>query len=188
MRDAPTGAVPKAWQQHVLDAEGRVADPRAYVFAIIDAWRAAVKRRDIFASPGTRYGDPRRGMLDGATWQASKLVVCRALNRSLDADTEIDALAKLLDGAYRTAAERAADNPDLRFETVDGKTRIVVTPLDRLEDTESLRAARPAVQGRMPKAGMPDLFLEIMQRTGFAKAFTHLSERQARPDFALVFS
>ena len=68
MRDAPTAAIPKAWQAHVLDAEGRVADPRAYVFAIIDEWRAAVKRRDIFASPGTRYGDPRRGMLDGATW------------------------------------------------------------------------------------------------------------------------
>ena len=32
----------------------------------------------------------------------------------------------------------------------------------------------------MPKAGMPDLFLEITQRTGFAKALTHLSERQAR--------
>jgi hypothetical protein len=63
---------------------------------------------------------------------------------------------------------------------VKGKTRIVVTPLDRLEDTESLRVLRPAVQGRMPKAGMPDLFLEIMQRTGFAKAFTHLSERQAK--------
>ncbi len=55
----------------------------------------------------------------------------------------------------------------------------MVTPLDRLEDTESLRALRPAVQGRMPRAGMPDLLLEIMQRTGFAKAFTHLSERQA---------
>jgi hypothetical protein len=164
----------------MLDAEGRVANPRAYVFAIIDAWRAAVKRRDIFASPGTRYGDPRRGMLDGATWQASKLVVCRALNRSLDAETEIAALSQLIDGAYRTAANRAASNPDLRFETVDGKTRIVVTPLDRLEDTEGLCALRPAVQGRMPKAGMPDLFLEIMQRTGFAKAFTHLSERQAR--------
>jgi len=165
---------------HVLDADGRVADPKAYVFAIIDAWRTAVKRRDIFANPGTRYGDPRRGMLDGATWQASKLVVCRALNRSLDAETEIAALAKLLDGAYRAVADRAAGNPDLRFEIVDGKTRIVVTPLDRLEDTESLRVLRPAVQGRMPKAGMPDLFLEIMQRTGFAKAFTHLSERQAK--------
>src|SRR3546814_2011956 len=31
----------------------------------------------------------------------------------------------------------------------------------------------------MPKAGMPDIFLEVMARTGFAKSFTHLSERQA---------
>jgi hypothetical protein len=131
MHDAPISAIPKAWQAHVLDAEGRVADPRAYVFAVIDAWRAAVKRRDIFANPGTRYGDPRRGMLDGATWQASKLVVCRALNRSLDAEAEIASLSQLLDSAYRTVAERAASNADLRFETVDGKTRIVVTPVDR---------------------------------------------------------
>lgn len=180
MRDAPTTAIPKAWQPHVLDDKGLVVDPRAYVFATIDAWRAAVKRRDIYAKPGTRYGDPRRGMLDGPTWQASKLVVCRALNRSLDAEAEIDGFAKLLDGAYRTVAERAASNPDLRFETVNGKTHIVVTPLDRLEDTESLRLLRPEVQGRMPRAGMPDLFLEIMQRTGFAASFTHLSERQAR--------
>jgi len=77
MRDAPTAPIPKAWQPHTLDAEGLVADPRAYVFAIINALRAAVKRRDIFVSPGARYGDPRRGMLDGATWQASKPVVCQ---------------------------------------------------------------------------------------------------------------
>ncbi len=121
MRDAPTTAIPKAWQPHVLDAEGCVADPKAYVFAIIDAWRAAVKRRDIFASPGARYGDPRRGMLGGATWQASKLAICRALNRSLDAEAEITGLSRLLDSAYHTVADRAASNPDLRFETVDGK-------------------------------------------------------------------
>ena len=118
-------------------------------------------------------------MLDGAAWQASKLVVCRALNRSLDAETEIAGLTRLLDGAYRAVAVRAASNPDLRFETVDGKTRLVVTPLDRLEDTESLRMLRPAVQGRMPKAGVPDLFVEIMRCPSFAKTFTHLSERQA---------
>jgi len=180
MRDAPTAAIPKAWQPLVLDADGRMADPKAYVFAIIDAWRAAVKRRDVFASPGTRYGDPRRGLLDGATWQESKLVVCRALNRSLDADTEIAGLTRWLDSAWRTVAGQAASNPDLRFETVQGKTRIVMASLDRLEETESLRALRPAIQGRMPKAAMPDLFLEVMRRTGFAQAFTHLSERQAR--------
>ncbi len=180
MRDAPTAAIPKAWQPLVLDANGRMADPKAYVFAIIDAWRAAVKRWDVFASPGTRYGDPRRGLLDGATWQESKLVVCRALNRSLDADTEIAGLTRWPDGAWRTVAGQAASNPDLRFETAQGKTRVVMAPLDRLEETESLRALRPAIQGRMPKAAMPDLFLEVMRRTGFAQAFTHLSERQAR--------
>jgi TnpA family transposase len=183
MRNAPTASIPKAWQPLVLNADGVVVDPKAYVFAILDAWRAAVKRRDIFASPGTRYGDPRRGLLEGATWQESKLVVCRALNRSLDADTEIAGLAQWLDSAYRTVADRASSNPDLRFETVQGKTRLVLTPLDRLEDTESLRALRPAIQGRMPKAAMPDLFLEVMRRTGFVQAFTHLSERQAKVEY-----
>ena len=37
MRDAPPAAIPKAWEPYVLDTEGLVADPRAYVFAIIDA-------------------------------------------------------------------------------------------------------------------------------------------------------
>jgi hypothetical protein len=69
MRDAPAQAVPKSWRAHVLDEDGRVGNPKAYVFAIIDAWRMALKRRDVFATPGIRYGDPRRELLDGATWQ-----------------------------------------------------------------------------------------------------------------------
>ena len=65
MRDAPTQAIPKAWRHYVLDRDGKVGDPRAYVFATIDAWRAAIKRRDVYAKPGIRYGDPLRGMLEG---------------------------------------------------------------------------------------------------------------------------
>jgi TnpA family transposase len=180
MRDAPTAAVAKSWREHVLDDGGRVRDPKAYVFAIIDAWRAALKRRDIFANPGIRYGDPRRGLLEGATWEESRLMVCRALNRSLDAAAEIEGLSRLLDETYRNVAARVASNPDLRIEAVDGKPEIVVAPLDRLEEADSLRALRSSVQGRLPKAGMPDVFLEVMARTGFAHSFTHLSERQAR--------
>lgn len=179
MRGAPTAAIPKAWRQHALDHEGSVRDPKAYVFAIIDAWRLAIKRRDVFAHPGIRYGDPRRGMLEGESWHNSRLMVARALGRSLEADTEIDGLSRLLDEAYRHVVARGGDNPDLRFETVAGKTEIVVAPLDKLDEPESLRALRAAVQTRMPKAGMPDIFLEVMARTGFAKSFTHLSERQA---------
>ena len=179
MRGAPIAAVSKAWRQHVLDDDGRMRDPKAYVFAIIDAWRLAIKRRDVFAKPGIRYGDPRRGMLEGESWHNSRLMVARALGRSLEADIEIDGLSRLLDEAYRHVVARAGDNPDLRFETVADKMGIVVTPLDKLDEPESLRALRAAVQTRMPKAGMPDIFLEVMARTGFAKSFTHLSERQA---------
>ena len=65
-------------------------------------------------------------------------MVCRALNRSLAADTELAGLAKLLDGAWRTVAERAANNPDLRFEIAQGKMRLMVALLDQLKRTESL--------------------------------------------------
>lgn len=67
-------------------------------------------------------------MLEGEAWQNSRLMVARALGRSLEADTEIDGLAGLLDEAYQHVAARAGDNPDLRFETVADKTEIVVTP------------------------------------------------------------
>ena len=182
MRDAPTAVVARAWKPHALGPDGKVKDAKAYVFAVIDAWRSAVKRRDVFAAPGIRYGDPRKGLLEGVAWQDSRLIVCRALGRTLDAQTEIDALSRLLDQTYRKVAARATDNPDLRFETVDERTRIVVSPLDRLDEPDSLKRLRPAVHAMMPKGAIPDIFLEVMSRTGFDSAFTHLSERQSKVD------
>jgi TnpA family transposase len=180
LRDAPTAAIPQPWRAYVLDAEGKVGNPHAYVFAIIDAWRGALKRRDVFATPGIRYADPRRGMLEGKTWQESRLVVCRALGRTLDAAAEVRTLSEQLRTAYRTVAARAGENPHLRFETSSGKTEIVIQPLDKLEEGASLQSLRAAVQARLPKAGLPDLLLEVMASTGFDRAFTHLSERQAK--------
>ncbi|MCY1740729.1 hypothetical protein [Ensifer sp. SL37] len=60
MRGAPTAAIPKAWRQHALDQDGRVKDPKAYVFAIIEAWRLAIKRRDVFVMPGMIRGPAQR--------------------------------------------------------------------------------------------------------------------------------
>jgi hypothetical protein len=72
MRDAPTTAIPKAWRPYVLDENERVVDPKAYVFSIIDAWRTAIKRRDVFTEPRAGYGDPRRGLLEDAAWAFSQ--------------------------------------------------------------------------------------------------------------------
>lgn len=180
MRDAPVEAVPAAWKPYVLDEDTKVKDPKAYVFATIDAWRSAIKRRDVFVAPGIRYGDPRRGMLEGLAWQESKLLACRAIGRSLDAATEMEALSGLLDQTFRQVAARAEANPDLRFETVEERTQIVVSPLDRLEEPPTLKPLRQAIHAMTPKAALPDIFLEVMARTDFAKAFTHISERQSK--------
>jgi Tn3 transposase DDE domain len=179
LRDAPTEAIPKSWRRHVLDDEGKVVDPKAYVFSIIDAWRTAIKIRDVFARPGAGYGDPRRGRLDGAAWQSSQSMICRTLNRFFDANT---------DAAYRNVIARVTDNPDFRIEHIDGAPQIVVSAGDKLDEPASLNALRREVQRRLPKEDLPDALLEIMQRTAFAQAFTHLSERQARVEnFDAIF-
>ena len=177
MAKAPLAAIPKVWRPHVLDAKGEhVIDPQTYVLAIFDAWRSALKRRDIYASPGIRYGDPRQGLLSGSDWQAAKVATCRTVGRTLDADTELKVLAKDLTEAYSEAATllHARDDWQIKAKKKGGKIQIAVDALDRVEDSESLKKLRKMVNARMPKVDLPDLVLEVMRWTGFASAFSHL--------------
>lgn len=179
---APRAVISKAWQLHVMNDEGNPVDARAYVFATIDAWRKAIKRRDIYASPGIRYADPRLGMLEGRAWQNSKGVVCRALSCSLDGAGEVERLANILDATFKRVAARADQNPELRIEVAQGKRRIAVSKLDRMTEPDSLTGLRRTIHRLMPRAGIPDILLEVMRQTGFAGAFTHLSDRPAQAD------
>lgn len=180
IKAAPTSVISKSWKPYVLDDKGNVADPKAYVFATIDAWQKAVKRRDIFASPGNRYADPRIGMLEQREWQNTKGIVCRTLNRTLDGLSEVRCLSEQLDATFSRVAANAGQNPDLKFEDIKGKRRIRVASLDRLEEPDGLITLRKQIHNLMPKGGIPDILLEVMHRTGFSKAFTHLSNRAAR--------
>jgi TnpA family transposase len=181
MRDAPMGAVSGVWRRHVLDARGRV-DPRAYVFAILESFRGALKRREIFVTPSIRFADPRRGLLEGAAWAAARVTVCRTLGRSADADAELADLARRLERAYRHVAAHLPSNPHLRFERRRGREELVLTGLDRLPEPESLGRLRAMVGERLPEVDLPDVLLEIAARTGFHDAFTHLGERDAKVD------
>jgi TnpA family transposase len=182
VRSAPKGVISKAWQPYVLSPEGHVMDPKAYVFATIDAWHQAVKRRDVFAQPGIRYADPRAGMLSSREWTNSKGIICRALGRSLDGESEVQHLKDLLDKTYTRVAARSGQNAHLQFETEGGKKKIAISKLDRLNETDSLSELRRNMHRLMPGGGIPDILLEVMSRTGFAKVFTHLSERPAQVD------
>lgn len=70
--DAPRAVIAKAWQRHVLDEKDQV-NLRAYTFCVLDELRAALRRRDVFATPSWRYADPRAGLLAGEEWQGNRI-------------------------------------------------------------------------------------------------------------------
>ncbi len=181
MRDAPMGAVSRAWRRHVLDARGRV-DPRAYVFAVLESFREALKRRELSASPSVRFADPRHGLLEGTAWAAARVTVCRTLGRSADAEAELAALERRLDRAYRRVAANLPSNPHLRFERRRGREELVLTGLDRLPEPESLGRLLAMVGERLPEVDLPDVLLEVAARTGFPGAFTDPGGRAAKVD------
>ncbi len=180
MQDAPTGVLRGAWCKYALDDRGKVADNKAFVSAVCEAWQGALKTRDIFVRGGVRFNDPRNGLLSGEAWRAAKPTVCRALERSPDGEAELATLAEQLDQAYRRPAENFDANPAARIETASGKARLALSPLDRIEEPDSLRKLKASMRKRLPKVDLSDVLLEVANRTGFAQDFTHVTERQAR--------
>ena len=176
----PQGIVTKAWQRHVLEQEGGL-HRRAYTFCLLDALQKALRRRDVFVSPSWRYSDPRAGLLAGSEWEAARPVICRGLGLSVQAGPALATLSAELDETYRRFLERVEKNPSVRFEVVEeGKPELILSPLDRLDEPETLTALRREVLSRLPEVDLPELLLEISSRTGFTEAYTHLTEGRAR--------
>ncbi len=174
----PTEFVPKSWERRVT-RNGSV-DRRAWTLCLVDRLRGALRRRDVFAVPSLRFADPRIGLLDGAAWEAARPTVCRTLGKSLNSAEEISRLAERLDRAFRTVAGNLPQNAGVRIEQNGADEDLVLTGLDRLDEPASLVALRTAVTARLPRVDLPELLLEIDARTGFAGAFTHASEAEAR--------
>ncbi len=177
--DAPREIVSKAWQRHVVQGDGGI-DAHAYTFCVLDELQTALRRRDVFVAPSWRYADPRAGLLDGAEWESTRPIICRTLGLSANPEPALKALTEELDRTYRAVAARLPDNPAVRFEDGAGKSELVLSPLDKLEEPATLAALREKVVALLPRVDLPGLILEIAARTRFTGAFTHLSERTAR--------
>ncbi|MDU1847220.1 MAG: Tn3 family transposase [Niallia nealsonii] len=85
-----------------------------------------------------------------------------------------------LDQSYIQTAERWTENPAVRIETFAGKDKLILSPLDRLEEPESLHRLRAQVQSLLPPIDLPELLLEVNSWTNFTDAFTHISEGGSR--------
>ena len=184
-RKPPLAVVTRAWERHVMREDGGL-DDHAYVFCVLDRLRNALRRRDVFVTPSWRYADPRSGLLAGSEWEAARPIVCRSLGYTPDVEPVLAALTEELDQTYRRVVARLPDNPAVRFERVDDKDDLVLSPLDKVDEPPSLEDLRDRVAARMPRAELPEIMLEIAVRTGFTKAFTHITDRNARAEDVMI--
>ena len=148
-RAATSAVVTTAWRRYVYGANDAV-DHRAYTFCVLDQLREALRRRDVFVTPSWRYADPRRNLLAGAEWEAARPIMCRTLGYSPRPEPILAALSDELDQTYRAVAARLPNNPAVRFERIDGKDELIVSPLDKVEEPASLVALRTAIADGCP--------------------------------------
>ena len=179
MAKAPLDTVPKAWRRLVV-GEDRQIDRRAYTLCSLEQLQDNLRRRDVFVSDGDRWGDPRAKLPQGKDWESARSQVCRTLGRQIRPEDELKDLGSQLDEAYRRTAENFPDNATVRIENRDGRDRIVLTGLDKIEDPPSLISLRRQVAALIPRVELPEILWEIQYRTGFADEFTHVSEAEAR--------
>lgn len=74
----PMAFVPANWLSQVRDDSGAI-DMTGYRLCLLDRMRSAIRRRDLFVGRSFRHSDPRKGLLDGAAWEAARPAVCRTL-------------------------------------------------------------------------------------------------------------
>jgi TnpA family transposase len=178
---APIAFAPKHWIGQLKTREGEV-DLVGYRLCVVDCLRRAIRRRDVFPVRSLRYGDPRKGLLTGAAWDAARPGICRTLGISASAHEQLSLLTERLDLAYRQTAARIPQNAAISIISTATGPDLSVERLEKIEEPPSLIALRAAVDARLPRLDLPELILEMQARTGFADHFTHASEGNARAD------
>ncbi len=179
LHHAPTEVVGARWRRLVINS-GQVVDRTLYTCAVLDRLQQSLDRREVFVEPSERWSDPRAHLISAAVWQQQRSQWYRTLGRNPDPHAELALLDQQLTDAYRHTATRLASNDTVRLEHINGHDRPIITGLERVPEPASLRTLRLMTQQRMPDVDLPDLLLEIHAITGFADAFTHLSEQGTR--------
>lgn len=63
---------------------------------------------------------------------------------------------------------------------MNGRPELIISPLEKLEEPDSLRVLKRQVAALLPRVDLPEVLLEIHQKTGFLDAFTHAHEEGMR--------
>jgi hypothetical protein len=167
-REIDQKLVPPAWKRAVYSnpelPEGAV-DRNAYVVCVLKQLFRALNRREVFASPSSRWADPRARLLDGKRWEAVAEDVLHGLSLDEPVEEHLAGRVRALDAAWQLMAERldeAGQDAKLSFEVQpNGRLKLNVDRLGALGEPTSLRWLRSTTAAMLPKIDLPDLLFEV---------------------------
>ena len=137
----------------------------------------------MFVTRSGRFTDPRAQLLSGPAWTAARPEICAGLSLEPDPQQALERLGAQLDGAYRQTAERLPENVALQIAELAGADRPDLSKLEALDEPEQLSTLRATTTAMLPaRVAFSEVLLEVCRWTGFADAFTHLSEGLARAE------
>ncbi|MGW3308289.1 Tn3 family transposase [Streptomyces sp. NPDC001073] len=169
-RELVTGS----WRRLVFAAPGiepGLADKAAYSFCVLEQLHRALRRRDVYARSGDRWGDPRAKLLAGDRWESAQPTVLTALGLEAEPAAHLAELAGALHGAYHQVVAGLPTNSAVSVK--NGK--LVLDRLGPAAEPKLMPAFRQLANGMLPKVDFPELLLEVADLTGMTTAFTHIS-------------
>ncbi|MCC2458355.1 MULTISPECIES: Tn3 family transposase [Bacillus] len=179
-KNAPLVGLNTNWSKIVIDKKTRTVNHRAYTFWMLEQVVDALRRHDLYIVGSVKYGDLRAQLLQGEEWKSIRPNILRSLDWPLDSYESLAPLKRELDLAYHQIVENWDNNPAVQIETFAGKQRITLTPLQKLQESETLKIFKKRIQDMLPNIDIPQLLLEVNRWTGFMNAFRHISEAKSR--------
>ena len=182
MTEAPLSIVTKGWWRWVSPAPGEV-DRRAYTFCVLEQLMNGLRCRDLYVSPSVQWSNPQEKLIQGREWVAVRSQVCRTLNLAPQPDEKLTQLKQQLNDAYHRTAQNLPNNDAVQIvEEENRRPTLTISPLEKLEESENLRSLKQQVTALLPRVDLPEVLLEIHEKTGFLDAFSHAHEEGARAD------
>lgn len=176
--NAPTEGISESWKRVVFKGERISSCP--YTFWVVEKMITGIKNHDIYLKNSDRYNDPRSQLLQESAWVGVRSKVLDTLGWTANAKESLNPLKIKLDNAFTKTIGNWDSNRAVRVETVNGKEKLVLSPLDRLEEPASLVLLRNQVDSLLPNTDLPGLLLEIAEFTKFTDQFTHISQGNSR--------
>ena len=178
----PAVVVPAGWRPLVFPADrpAGCVDRAAYVFCLLEQFHRFLKRREVYASASSRWGDPRAQLLSGAAWDVARGPALNALQLPTEPDSFLADRADDLDAAWRNVAGTLDTTTAAE---IDADGRFHLERINAVVDPASLTELRRRCRAMLPRIDIGELILDVKGwLPQFLAAFTAASGGDARLD------